>query len=100
MLSCVVKSVVDVSIIVFDNTVQVETMKAERDAIECELKCATLDMKETFLSALKDGGNCNDAPLAFEAMARVYGPLQHQVQESLARQEGLMADINVSIIFM
>lgn len=72
-------------------------MKAERDSIECELKCATLDMKETFLSAMNDSGNCNDVPLTFEAMNRVYGPLQHQVQESLAKQEGLMSEINVSI---
>ncbi|KAG8310621.1 Rhophilin, Rho GTPase binding protein [Homalodisca vitripennis] len=71
---------------------QVETMKAERDAIECELKSATVDMKETFLSALHDG-NVNEQALSVETLGRAYGPLQQQVKESLGKQEGLLADI-------
>uniref|UniRef100_A0A1B6KGS5 BRO1 domain-containing protein n=1 Tax=Graphocephala atropunctata TaxID=36148 RepID=A0A1B6KGS5_9HEMI len=71
---------------------QVETMKAERDAIECELKSATVDMKETFLAALHDG-NVKEHALSVETLGRAYGPLQHQVKDSLGKQEGLMADI-------
>ncbi|XP_054279937.1 programmed cell death 6-interacting protein isoform X2 [Macrosteles quadrilineatus] len=71
---------------------QVETMKAERDAIECELKSASVDMKETFLAALHDG-NINEHALTVETLGRAYGPLQHQVKDSLNKQEGILAEI-------
>jgi len=71
---------------------QVETMKAERDAIECELKSASVDMKEKFLAALHDG-NINEHALTVETLGRAYGPLQQQVKDSLSKQEGLLADI-------
>lgn len=71
-------------------------MKAERDAIECELKSATVDMKDAFLAALHDG-SVNEQALSVETLGRAYGPLQQQVKESLAKQEGLMANIQVHI---
>ncbi|XP_075232004.1 programmed cell death 6-interacting protein-like protein AliX isoform X2 [Lycorma delicatula] len=74
---------------------QVETMKAERDSIECELKSATSDMKEQFLSALTNDGTINEQALSIEILGRVFGPLQKQVKDSLAKQESLLAEIQL-----
>ncbi|KAK7067282.1 Rhophilin, Rho GTPase binding protein [Halocaridina rubra] len=74
----------------------VETLKAERDAIECELKSATVDMKEVFLNALATDGSINEAAISTESLGRVFGPLQKQVKESVDRQEGLVCSIQES----
>lgn len=72
---------------------QVETIKAERDTIECELKSATADMKSTFLNALAQDGAINEQAISVESLGRVFGPLQRQVKESLQKQEALVVDI-------
>lgn len=54
-------------------------MQAERDAIECELKSATIDMKEVFLNALAQDGSISEAAISTESLGRVFGPLQKQV---------------------
>ncbi|XP_029047406.2 programmed cell death 6-interacting protein [Osmia bicornis bicornis] len=71
----------------------VETLKAERDVIESELKSATTDMKTTFLSALAKDGAIDEPNLSVESIGKAYGPLQKQVRESVARQEQLIAEI-------
>lgn len=71
-----------------------ETLKAERDTIECELKSASVDMKETFLAAIHDG-SVNEQALSLETLTRAYGPLQQQVRESLTKQQDIMANIQV-----
>ncbi|KAI4487732.1 hypothetical protein M0802_011878 [Mischocyttarus mexicanus] len=71
----------------------VETLKAERDVIESELKSATIDMKTTFLNALSKSGAIDEPNLSVESIGKCYGPLQKEVRESLARQEQLIADI-------
>ncbi|XP_076063979.1 programmed cell death 6-interacting protein-like protein AliX [Oratosquilla oratoria] len=71
----------------------VETLKAERDAIECELKSSTADMREVFLSALAQDGAINEPALSTESLGRAFSPLQKQVKESLEHQETLVADI-------
>ncbi|PNF20765.1 Programmed cell death 6-interacting protein [Cryptotermes secundus] len=71
----------------------VETIKAERDTIECELKSATVDMKSTFLNALAQDGAINEQAISVESLGRVFGPLQRQVKESLQKQEALVVDI-------
>lgn len=76
---------------------QVETMKAERDVIESELKSATIDMKSTFLSALAKDGAIMEPQMSVESLGREFGPLQKQVKESIERQEKLIADIQVSL---
>lgn len=73
----------------------VETIKAERDTIEHELKSATVDMKSTFLSALAQDGAVNEQVMSIESLGRVFGPLQSQVKDSLQKQEALVADIQV-----
>lgn len=74
---------------------QVETLKAERDVIESELKSATIDMKTTFLSALSKDGAIDEPNLSTENIGKCYGNLTSQVRDSLARQEALIKDIQV-----
>ncbi|KAK9307229.1 hypothetical protein QLX08_002392 [Tetragonisca angustula] len=71
----------------------IETLKTERDIIESELKCATTDMKATFLSALAKDGGIDEPNLSVESIGKTYGPLQKQVRDSIARQEQLIAEI-------
>jgi programmed cell death 6-interacting protein len=75
---------------------KVETIKAERDVIESELKSATLDMKDQFLQALAQDGAINEPALSVSTIGRILGPLQQQTQESLQRQESLVKDIQES----
>ncbi|KAK3913615.1 Programmed cell death 6-interacting protein [Frankliniella fusca] len=72
---------------------EVEIIKAERSAIESELKSATIDMKSTFLSALAQDGAINEAAISTESLGRAFGPLQQQVKESLLKQERVVAEI-------
>lgn len=72
---------------------EVETVKAERDVIESELKSATTDMKDVFLSALAKDGAVNEPTISMETLNQTYGPLQKQVRESLEKQTGLMERI-------
>lgn len=74
---------------------QVETIKAERDVIESELKSATLDMKDTFLQALGKDGAINEPAVSVETLGQTFGPLQKQVKESLERQGDLVERIKV-----
>lgn len=74
-----------------------ETIKAERDVIESELKSATLDMKDTFLQALSKDGAINEPAVSVETLGQTFGPLQKQVRESLEKQEGLIERIKVSV---
>lgn len=73
----------------------VETIKAERDTIECELKSATIDMKSKFLNALAQDGAISEHAMSVESLGMAYGPLQRQVKESLQKQEALVADIQI-----
>lgn len=73
-----------------------ETIKAERDVIESELKSATTDMKDVFLTALAKDGAISEAPISVETLGRVYGPLQKQVAESIEKQASLISRIRVS----
>ena len=77
------------------NYFKIETLKTERDIIESELKCATTDMKATFLSALAKDGGIDEPNLSVESIGKTYGPVQKQVRDSIARQEQLIAEIQV-----
>ncbi|KAH8363633.1 hypothetical protein KR084_012523 [Drosophila pseudotakahashii] len=71
----------------------VETIKAEREAIESELKGATFDMKDEFLIALQKDGAIDEPALSLARIGQVLNPLQQQVRESVERQQSLVADI-------
>lgn len=57
----------------------VETLKAERQVIESELKAPKIDMKTVFFNALNKLGVISEQELSLESLNRVYGPLQKQV---------------------
>lgn len=70
----------------------VETMKVERDVIESELKSATVDMKDQFLSALAQDGAI-DPNYTVAHVGKALTPLQKQVAESVNRQQALIQEI-------
>lgn len=72
---------------------EVETIKAERDAIESELKSASVDIKGVFLKSLAEDGAINESALSVETLGGAFGPLQKQVKESIEKQEDLIARI-------
>lgn len=78
---------------------EVETIKSERDVIESELKNTSFDMKSNFFKALAKDGAISEPALSVENLGQVYGPLQKQVKESVAKQAGLIERIQVSGIF-
>lgn len=75
---------------------QVATAKAERDVIESELKSATVNMKEEFLSALAADGAINEPVMSVGFIGKTLGPLQQQAQDSIQRQESLISEIQTA----
>lgn len=71
----------------------VETIKAERDVIESELKSATIDIKEKFLAALAEDGAINEPAVSLAEIGKTLSPLQQQVQDSIQRQQTLLTDV-------
>ncbi|TRY67905.1 hypothetical protein TCAL_03284 [Tigriopus californicus] len=71
----------------------IETLKAERQVIESELKAPKIDMKTVFFNALNKLGVISEQELSLESLNRVYGPLQKLVTDNVRRQETLMAQI-------
>lgn len=71
----------------------VDTIKAEREVIESELKSATIDLKEQFLSALAQDGAINEPNISVGSIGKALAPLREQVTESITRQEALINDI-------
>lgn len=71
----------------------VETIKVEREVIESEIKSATVDLKEQFLSALAQDGAINESSISVGAIGKALAPLQTQAKDNITRQETLIADI-------
>lgn len=74
----------------------VETIKAERDVIESELRSATVNLKDQFLAALAADGAINEPALSLAEIGKAVAPLQSQVQDNLTRQETLIQDIKLA----
>lgn len=72
---------------------QVAELKSDREVLECELKSATVDMKEQFLSALAHDGNVNEPAMSVEKLGEVYGPIQKRIRESIELQTSLLSEI-------
>lgn len=70
----------------------VETIKAERDVIESELKSATVDMKDKFLQALAHDGAIDPSEI-ISHVGKALIPLQKQVTDNINRQTILIEDI-------
>lgn len=71
----------------------VETIKAERDVIESELKSATVDMKEKFMHALAQDGVINEPAISISYIGQSLSSLRNQVEDSVQRQQSLVSDI-------
>ncbi|XP_069122186.1 LOW QUALITY PROTEIN: programmed cell death 6-interacting protein-like [Argopecten irradians] len=72
---------------------EVETMKAERDVMESEIKDATFDMTGKFLSAMAAEGLINEESISVAELDRTFGPLRQQVTTSVQNQELLLGKI-------
>lgn len=70
---------------------QVEELKAERDAIEAELKEARVDLRPAFLAALASSGAVDEPALALPALHAALQPLRARADDTLRRQEALAA---------
>ena len=58
---------------------EVETLKAERQAIEAEIKATNPDMKSLFLNSLHNEGTINEQELSMDTLNRAFGSLIQQV---------------------
>ena len=56
----------------------VETLRAERQVMESELKSTNPDMKTVFLQAAANG-SLNEPLISAQSLGRTFGPLQQQV---------------------
>ncbi|XP_077996872.1 programmed cell death 6-interacting protein-like [Glandiceps talaboti] len=72
---------------------QVQTIKAERDVIEQELKDTTVDMKTKFLAALVADGAIDEENMSGQQLDEAYGALIDQVNSSLESQDTLLANV-------
>ena len=55
-----------------------ETLRAERQVMESELKSTNPDMKTVFLQAAANG-SLNEPLISAQSLGRTFGPLQQQV---------------------
>lgn len=74
----------------------VDTIKAEREVIESELKSATIDLRDQFLNALAQDGAINEPNISVGSIGKALAPLREQVADSISRQETLVKDIQSS----
>ncbi|XP_047025964.1 programmed cell death 6-interacting protein isoform X1 [Helicoverpa zea] len=74
----------------------VEELKAERDAIEAELKDTTVDLRERFLAALAADGAVDEPALSAGALGAALAPLQRRAAATLARQAELLAALQAA----
>jgi len=72
---------------------QAETLKAERDVIESELRNSNASLSSRFMAALADSGAINAEDLTDEELINLYGELTGQINESSDRQESLLANL-------
>ncbi|XP_058457648.1 programmed cell death 6-interacting protein [Malaya genurostris] len=71
----------------------VDTIKAERDVIESELRSVTVNLRDTFLTSLASDGAINEPALSISEISKTIAPLQAQVQDNILRQDSIIQDI-------
>lgn len=80
---------------------RVTTIKSERDTIESDLKSATVDLKEKFLSALAQDGAINEPAISVSGIGKALDPLRQSALMSISQQEKLIEEIqNAHSVFM
>ncbi|CAD5119249.1 DgyrCDS7880 [Dimorphilus gyrociliatus] len=72
---------------------KVETLKAERQAIEAELKEGRSDIVDQFTRALAEDGAINVESLSDSQLEKIYSELRNQVEASIRDQERIVADL-------
>ncbi|XP_041968836.1 programmed cell death 6-interacting protein isoform X2 [Aricia agestis] len=72
---------------------KVSAVKAERDALESELKSATVDLRAKFLEALAADGALDEPATSAAALGAALAPLQRRVADTLQQQDQLVADL-------
>merc|ERR1719436_556970 len=60
--------------------------------MEAELKGTNPDMQSTFLSAAASR-SLNEPNISLASLGRTFGPLQHQVTDSIGKQEKIIAEV-------
>lgn len=75
---------------------QVHTLKAERETIEQGLRDPVADVIPKFLQALKDLGDVDEESISEAHLRSEYSGIQHQVEESVAKQEQVVACIETA----
>jgi len=71
----------------------IETLKAERQVMESEVKSSNPDMKNTFLNVHSKEGVINEAELSQQTLQNALGPLIQQISDSLKRQETILKEM-------
>jgi len=74
----------------------VETLKAERQAIEAEIKGTNPDMKNVFLNTHGQEGVINEEEMSKDTLNRAFSGLIDQVNDSIQRQEGILKEMTES----
>nr|XP_002123877.1 programmed cell death 6-interacting protein-like [Ciona intestinalis] len=72
---------------------QVNTLKAEREVMETELRSASYDMTDKFMRVLAEEGCINEESISPGELDRIYQPLIEQVNDSSGRQESVLANL-------
>ena len=72
---------------------QAETLKAERDVIEAELRSSNSNMTHRFMTALSESGAINANDMADDELITMYADLTGQINDSADRQESLLANL-------
>lgn len=75
---------------------EVETIKAEREVTEKEIRDATFDMSSKFMHAMAQDGLINEESLAVPELNKYFGPLLGQVSDSVSRQEAILNKIQTA----
>jgi programmed cell death 6-interacting protein len=72
----------------------VNTIKAERETIECELNDVDInDVRVRFTAALQREQHVNENILVNNELERIYASIREYVNESMAKQENLVGNI-------
>jgi programmed cell death 6-interacting protein len=72
---------------------QVQEIKVDRENVEKELKKIRCDMSNDFSRALAETGVVNEEKLSAEKIQQLFKPLRDRVEQSIKRQDGIMAEV-------
>ena len=72
---------------------EVHSLKAERETLEQTLRDPVTDIIPSFLQSLKDLGEVDEESISESHLRSEFGQVQHQVSESVAKQEQVVQRI-------